>query len=196
MRYNYLIIIALSFFMASCNNAGNPHEGSSNPHSSQAPDTTVHYKQEKHLKNIKQLTNGGDIAEAYFSFDDSMIVFQAKYPRWDAECDQIFYFPFRDGDMIDKTPKMLSEGLGRTTCSYFMPGDTTVLYASTRSGSDKCPPNPEKRTDGKYVWPIYPDFDIYIADLNGYLGWATFPFSDLQGIYEINNNRLFDGEDP
>jgi Tol biopolymer transport system component len=69
--------------------------------------------------------------------------------------------------MMSKKPVLLSEGLGRTTCSYFMPGDTTVLYASTRSGGDECPPEPERRADGKYVWPIYPDFDIYIANLNG-----------------------------
>jgi Tol biopolymer transport system component len=50
-----------------------------------------------------------------------------------------------------------------------MPGDKTVLYASTRSGGDACPPEPERRADGKYVWPIYPDFDIYIADLEGNL---------------------------
>jgi hypothetical protein len=98
-----------------------------------------------------------------------MIVFQAKNPAWEAPCDQIYVFPFSDGDMLNDIPQLISEGLGRTTCSYFMPGNKTVLYASTRSGSDACPPEPERRTDGKYVWPVYPDFDIYIADLEGNL---------------------------
>ncbi|HHL57536.1 MAG TPA: hypothetical protein ENJ14_01185 [Bacteroidetes bacterium] len=130
-------------------------------------DTTILYPQESHLKNMKQLTDGGDNAEAYFSFDNSMIVFQAKNTEWNAPCDQIYYFPFADNDMFDHIPQLISNGLGRTTCSFFMPGDTTVLYASTRSGGDACPPEPKRREDGKYVWPIYADFDIYIADLNG-----------------------------
>ena len=39
---------------------------------------TIHYPQEKHLKNIKQLTFGGDNAEAYWSFDNKKLVFQAS----------------------------------------------------------------------------------------------------------------------
>ncbi|MEE4258367.1 MAG: hypothetical protein V2I62_01285 [Bacteroidales bacterium] len=170
MKYlNHLMILSsfLSFtLLISCDQtAKNGHAHSDA--SAQQADTTIHYPQEKHLSNIKQLTNGGDNAEAYFSFDNKMIVFQAKNPEWDAPCDQIYTFSFSDRDMFDKAPPLISEGLGRTTCSFFMPGDTTVLYASTRSGGDACPPEPEKREDGKYVWPIYPDFDIYVSDLKG-----------------------------
>lgn len=156
-------------WLMSCNNATNPHNGNKTSTSAKKPDSVLHYPQEKHLANIKQLTNKGDNAEAYFSFNDSMIVFQAKVQEWGSQCDQIYYFPFSDGDMMNKMPKLLSNGLGRTTCSFFLPGDTTILYASTRSGGDACPPEPEKRSDGKYVWPVYSDFDIYIADLNGNL---------------------------
>jgi len=134
---------------------------------SQKPDTTTHYPLERHLAHIRQLTKGGDYAEAYFSSDNSMISFQARNPSWNAACDQIYYFPFSDGDMLGHIPQLMSNGLGRTTCSYFMPGDTTILYASTRSGGDACPPEPERRIDGKYLWPVYPDFDIYVADLKG-----------------------------
>ena len=169
MKFNLLIIISLVFFFASCDNATNPHKGGHDSHSDAAPDTTVHYKQEKHFKNVRQLTFGGDNAEAYFKFDNSGFAFQAKNPDWDAPCDQIYYFPLSDGDMKNEIPQLISEGLGRTTCSYFMPGDTSILYASTRSGGDKCPPDPEKRADGKYVWPIYADFDIYVANLKGEL---------------------------
>ena len=131
------------------------------------PDTTIHYATETHLINIRQLTNDGDYAEAYFSFDDSMISFQAKSEGWGAKCDQIYYFSFSDGDMMETIPPIISNGVGRTTCSFFMPGDTSILYASTRSGGDDCPPEPERRADGKYLWPIYPDFDIYVANIKG-----------------------------
>ncbi len=169
-------VISITLFLGSCENSATQHtQNHDTAHGSEHgsggyptnADTTVHYAQEKHLANVKQLTDGGDNAEAYFSFDNSMIVFQAKVPAWGSTCDQIYYFPFADGDMKTQMPKLLSEGLGRTTCSYFMPGDTSVLYASTRSGSSACPPEPEKRADGKYVWPIYPDFDIYVANLKG-----------------------------
>lgn len=164
----FISLILLSSCMGDGHN--HSHDGHSHNHgSSDAPDTTIHYPQEKHLANIKQLTDGGDNAEAYFSFDNSMIVFQAKVPSWGSTCDQIYVFPFSDDNMKTEMPQLVSNGLGRTTCSYFMPGDTTVLYGSTRSGGDECPPEPKRREDGKYVWPIYPDFDIYIADLEGNL---------------------------
>jgi len=148
------------------NNDTNVDESSADHHSGATNVNKIHYKQEKHLKNIKQITFGGDNAEAYWSFDDSKLVSQITNPAWGIECDQIFIID-PNTTYKDKQAKMVSTGKGRTTCSYFMPGDTTILYASTHLGNEACPPKPEKRTDGKYVWPIYPDFDIFVADLNG-----------------------------
>ncbi len=116
---------------------------------------------------MRQLTFGGDNAEAYFSFNDQMISFQATNKSWNNQCDQIYSFRISDGDMKDKIPNRISTGYGRTTCSYFLPGDSLVLYASTHLGNKDCPALPEKRTDGKYLWSIYADFDIFITDLNG-----------------------------
>lgn len=48
-----------------------------------------------------------------------------------------------------------------------MPGDTTIIYASTHLADPACPPVPERSVDGKYVWPIYESFDIFVADLEG-----------------------------
>jgi TolB protein len=129
--------------------------------------TNIHYSKEKHLQNIKQLTFGGDNAEAYFSFDNTRLVFQLKNPNIGIDCDQIYVTDWENDNMEEKLPLMVSTGLGRTTCSYFMPGDTTVIYASTHLGDDNCPKEPEKREDGAYVWPIYSDFDIFVADLKG-----------------------------
>jgi Tol biopolymer transport system component len=122
---------------------------------------------EEHFKHLRQLTFGGDNAEAYWSFDDTYIVFQATNPKWGDECDQIYYFNWQTDDIINGRPFMVSTGSGRTTCSYFLPGDSLIIYASTHMGDEHCPPKPEPRTDGKYVWPIYSDFDIYVTDLKG-----------------------------
>ncbi len=134
------------------------------------PPQKKHYDEEVHLQNVRQLTFGGDNAEAYWSFDDTKLVFQAKNEAWGVECDQIYYLdPYNDAISKAFRPKLLSTGLGRTTCSYFMPGDKSIIYASTHLGGNECPPEPQRRADGKYVWPIYESFDIFTADLEGNL---------------------------
>ena len=129
--------------------------------------STIHYDKEKHLRNVKQLTYEGDNAEAYWSFNDSKLIFQAKNNNWGASCDQIFITDTNNYNMIDTKPNLISTGYGRTTCSYFLPGDTTILYASTHLIDSLCPTQLQRRNDGKYVWPIYDSFDIFISDLNG-----------------------------
>ena len=125
------------------------------------------YPQEKHFKNLRMLTNGGDNAEAYWSFDDSKLIFQANVDAWGTSCDQIFLYDLESHTDITAKPPMLSTGKGRTTCSYFLPGDDRIVYASTHLSDDECPAVPERRADGKYVWPVYSSYDIFIADLDG-----------------------------
>ena len=133
---------------------------------SESADSLI-YAEEKHFKNIKQLTFGGDNAEAYWSFDNKLLVFQSNFKEWDVACDQIFYMDPENDDLRNGRPIMISTGLGRTTCAYFMPGDTTFIYASTHLGGDNCPPEPERIPGGKYVWPVYNTYDIFISDMHG-----------------------------
>ncbi len=112
---------------------------------------------EDHLSNVRQLTFGGQNAEAYWSFDDSMLILQSK--RGDLECDQIFIMDVETGESRQITSE------GRTTCAFFLPGDERVLYASTHAAGPDCPPEPD-RSQG-YVWPLYAGYDIYTADLQG-----------------------------
>lgn len=128
---------------------------------------TLRYEQETHLRNIRQLTFGGDNAEAYWSFDGSRLTFQATRPEWNAPCDQIFFIDALKPVDPKKIPQRISSGYGRTTCSYFLPGDTTILFASTHKALKDCPPAPERSVDGHYVWPVYETFEIYKANLNG-----------------------------
>lgn len=121
--------------------------------------------QESHLSNIRQLTFGGDNAEAYFSFDNSKLSLQISHPKQGIPCDQIYMIDLNQQDKI--VPKRISNGKGRTTCSYFMPGNESILYASTFEAADSCPPPPAPRKDGKYLWPLYNSFDIYVANLQG-----------------------------
>lgn len=120
----------------------------------------------RHLKNIRQLTFGGNNAEAYFSRDSRFVSFQSDNPAWGLECDQIFMMDIEKG-IVDQNlgPDLISTGLGRTTCAFFMPDGEHILYASTHEDSDFCPVVPPK--GDKYLWPIYDAYDIYVADLKG-----------------------------
>lgn len=122
---------------------------------------------ETHFKNIRQLTFGGDNAEAYFSFNGEMLTFQSNYKEWGLECDQIFTFNINNADLKNNKPDLISTGKGRTTCSYFLPGDSLILYASTHLGAEACPPVPEHKHGDPYLWPIYPSYDIFVADMKG-----------------------------
>ena len=138
-----------------------------------APYTLSLHAQEAHLKNIQQLTFGGDNAEAYFSFDGEHLSFQSNNPRWGLQCDQIFNMDIEEaadrGEARDSSyrPHMISTGKGRTTCAYYMPDGEHILYASTHEGGEQCPP--EARREGRYLWSIYPTYDIYVADLHGHI---------------------------
>ena len=165
--YNLASVIFLMSGVWACQQTGTT-ESVETPADSTSVETnrdTLALEGESHLKNIRMLTNGGDNAEAYFSFNDKMAVFQSNNKAWGVGCDQIFYFDIENNNMMAKAPQMVSTGKGRTTCSYFMPGDTTILYGSTHLGGEACPPEPS-REEG-YVWPIYESFDIFVADLKG-----------------------------
>src|SRR5256884_3755171 len=129
--------------------------------------------QEKHLRNIKQLTFGGENAEAYFSSDGKKLIFQST--RDGRECDQIYTMNIDGSDV-----KLVSTGEGRTTCSYFFPGDKRILYSSTHLGAKQCPPRPDFSQG--YVWAVYDTFDIFTAKPDG---------SDLK---QLTNTLGYDAE--
>ncbi len=129
--------------------------------------SAILYPSEKHFKNVRQLTFGGDNAEAYFGWDNQHFVFQRTNAAEGIPCDQIFYGTLnspKGGKFVYKT---VSTGKGRTTCSYLMPDGKHLLYATTHLAADTCPKAPDRRDVKHYVWPIYDTYDIVIADLNG-----------------------------
>lgn len=161
-----LSIIIFSLFVACGKQAKEEKNTTTEETAIEKPADTLIKSGEQHFKNMRMLTDGGDNAEAYWSFDDSKLVFQVTNPEWNLECDQIYYFDWQKDDLINEMPRLVSTGKGRTTCAYFLPGDTSIVYASTHLADTACPPVPE-RIEGKYVWPIYESFDIFTADLEG-----------------------------
>lgn len=128
---------------------------------------TLIYPDEKNFRNIRQLTFGGDNAEAYFSYDGKWLVFQKTNIKEGILCDQIFVgkIPEKAGEKFE--PRMVSTGKGRTTCAFFTSDNKHIVYASTHLGSEECPPVPDRAVMKRYIWPIYESYDIFMADLNG-----------------------------
>ena len=134
-----LVIISLFYFFISCTLQN---------------DTIKKYK----LINTKQLTENGDNGEAYFSSDDSRLIFQSK--RNGDGCDKIYTMTI-DGEDIKPIP----HSDGAYTCSYFSINDEFIFFSSTMQDGVQCPlvykdPNPRK-----YIWPLR-NFDIYRLSQN------------------------------
>ena len=117
----------------------------------------------RHLRNVRQLTFGGQNAEGYFSLDDKQIIFQHQGEG--VPCDQIYTIAVDAPDGKVATPKLVSTGKGRTTCSYIFPGGKRILFSSTHAASAECPPKPDYSKG--YVWPIYDTYRIYTAKPDG-----------------------------
>ncbi|MGI8952426.1 MAG: TolB family protein [Chitinophagaceae bacterium] len=144
---------------------------------------TLLYPDEKHFKNIHQLTFGGDNAEAYWSYDGKYIIFQHKNENEGVMCDQMYIGKLPENLTDSFTYKMISNGKGRCTCGYFLPDGKHVIYASTFLGGDSCPPVPDRKKYGnRYIWPIYKTYDIFLADTSGKI------------IRQLTNTKGYDAE--
>jgi TolB protein len=138
---------------------------------------------EKHLKNLRMLTTTGENAEAYFSFDEKKLIYQSTFGE--LQCDQEFTMNI-DGS----GRKLVSTGMGRTTCGYFLPGDTTIFYASTHLADENCPPPPD-RSHG-YAWELYSTYDIFLANLDGTIikQLTNSPGYDAEGTVSPTGDKI------
>ncbi|QPD06069.1 MAG: hypothetical protein Nkreftii_003843 [Candidatus Nitrospira kreftii] len=127
---------------------------------------------ERHLANIRQLTFGRKNAEAYFSFDGTKLILQSTND-WTKDAQATPLKPAASGlgcyqmyvmDLQSETLRLVSTGVGATTCGYFFPGDRRVLYSSTHAAGPNCPPQPKR--DGAYRWAL-DDYDIYSVRIDG-----------------------------
>ncbi|MEO5946690.1 MAG: hypothetical protein ABIP79_07710 [Chitinophagaceae bacterium] len=170
-------VLSLVVLLASCGNSSKIAD------STTTETDTLKYPEETHLKNIQQLTFGGDNAEAYWSSDGKYLVFQRTEAKYGIPCDQIFIgkVPTKNGEKFNY--KMVSSGKGRTTCAYFTKDGKHIIYASTHLGSEDCPPVPDRAKYGnKYIWPLYSSFDIFMADLDGKI------------VKQLTNSNSYDAE--
>jgi TolB protein len=127
---------------------------------------------EPHLANIRQITNGGENAEAYFSGDGQWITFQSS--RDGRTCDQQ-YVMRRDGSDV----RRVSNGNGKTTCGWFLPGGNRLFFGSSHMHDSLCPPKPDPSKG--YVWPL-DKFDIFTVNRDG------------SGLQRLTNYNVYTAE--
>ena len=181
---SFVVSIVISLSLIGCVN-----EKTDYPVSEQKPvvseeqaEVTI-FEGETHFKNIRQLTFGGENAEAYFSYNADKLIFQSK--RDDLQCDSIFTM-----DVDGSNVTMVSSGKGATTCSFIAPDYKSIIYASTHLGGDKCPPKPDMSKG--YVWALYKSFDIFKADPDGsnLVRLTDTPGYDAEGVYSPKGDRI------
>ncbi len=148
MRRFFLLILMLLV---------NPNAQAAGESQGMAPPTGVEFG-EVHLKNIRQLTFGGQNAEAYFSHDGQELIYQST--RNELNCDAIFRMNI-DG----ANQRLVSSGKGVTTCAFIAPDNHAIIYASTHLAGENCPLKPDYSRG--YVWPLYESYDIFKAGPNG-----------------------------
>lgn len=137
---------------------------------------------ETHLANIRQLTFGGQNAEAYFSLDGRRLIFQST--RDGRTCDQQYTMRIDGSDV-----RRVSNGQGKTTCGYYMDGDRRIFYASTYLADSTCPPMPDMSQG--YVWAL-DDYDIFVAraDGSGATRLTTTPGYDAEGTLSPDGRTI------
>jgi Tol biopolymer transport system component len=139
--------------------------------------------QPSYIGEIRQLTHGGENAEAYWAPDGKRIIFQTT--RQPYKCDQEFIM---NADGSDQ--HLVSTGKGRTTCGYFLPDNKHIIYASTHMAGDACPKDPD-RSKG-YVWGVFPEYDIFLATDDGKIEkrLTETPGYDAEGTINFKSGQI------
>ena len=153
LRHHYAVVALIATTVFSCGRQAIV-TSSGSPASTR---TVAAAAGESHFGTIRQLTYGGENAEAYFSADGRRVIFQST--RDGRTCDQQYVMNV-DGSGL----RRVSDGTGKTTCGYFIERDRRIVYASTHAVDTTCPPRPDPSQG--YVWRLDP-FDLYTADADG-----------------------------
>ena len=133
--------------------------------------------------------------EGYFSPDARRICYQAvpaDYPFY-----QIFVQPFDMAAPRPATPVRISTGRGRTTCSWFSPDGTRLLFASSHldphldatESAARAQAEEDRKTGRRrrYQWDFDPHSDIFVATLEPAAGEGG-------GFVQLTNEPGYDAE--
>lgn len=177
------LLALLTVFTVSCVQKTGPTSKNTDTTSTAASGAPTIFPGEKHLANLRQITFGGQNAEAYFSHDGTELIFQST--RDSLQCDAIFRMN-ADGSNV----RMVSSGKGSTTCSFIAPDSRSIIYASTHLGGDSCPPRPDMSQG--YTWAIHDSYDVFKADPDGsnVVRLTETPGYDAECVYSPRGDKI------
>lgn len=123
-----------------------------------------------------QITEGmAKAGEGYLSSDARHICYQAVPPGYPFY--QIYVQPFDAADPRPAPPRRISPGRGRTTCAWFSPDGSSLLFASSHldprllatEDAARAQAAEDARTGKRrrYQWDFDPHMDLFIAPLGG-----------------------------
>jgi len=137
---------------------------------------------ETHFRSVRQITFGGENAEAYFSHDGKWLTLQST--RDGRGCDQQYVMRIDGSDA-----RRISDGRGKTTCGWYFPGDKRLFFASTTAHDSTCPPRPDPSKG--YVWPL-DRYDIYTVnrDGSGLKRLTNYDVYTAEGILSPDGKRI------
>jgi Tol biopolymer transport system component len=179
--YNTYVLAIILLLVTGCSQKAEQAKKADTP--AATPVMATIFEGEKHLTNVRQLTFGGQNAEAYFSYNADELIFQAMVDTM--QCDQIFRM-----NVDGSNKRMVSTGKGVTTCSFISPDGNSIIYASTHLGGDECPPKPDMSRG--YVWPLYDTYDIFKADSDGsnLVRLTDTPGYDAEAVYSPQGDKI------
>lgn len=178
-----LLLGAMILLLSGCIKKIEDNKSDQSPPDAAQPVMATIFEGEKHLTNIRQLTFGGQNAEAYFSFDASELILQVTSEE--GGCDHIYRMD-SDGSNF----RMVSSGTGVNTCSFIAPDGKSIIYSSTHLAGDDCPPKPDMSRG--YVWPLYDSYDIFKADPDGsnLVRLTSEPGYDAEAVYSAQGDKI------
>lgn len=137
---------------------------------------------ESHLSNLRQLTNGGENAEAYWSADGKWITFQSS--REGRTCDQQYVMKADGSDL-----KRISDGRGKTTCGWFFPDGKRLFFGASTAHDSACPPKPDPSKG--YVWPL-DKYDIFTVNRDGsnFKRLTNYDVYTAEGVLSPNGKSI------
>ena len=133
--------------------------------SSVAPIAQSASSEQTFLSRVRRLTVDGKRAgEGYWSPDGKKLVFQSERDPANPFY-QIFVLDFATGET-----KRISPGVGKTTCAFFRPGSSEIMFGSTHldpKSSQYQKDELDFRASGKqrrYAWDYDAEMDIFAYD--------------------------------
>lgn len=149
--------------------------------------------EDKIIENARQLTfEGVRSGEGYFSASGKKLVYQSENFRKNPFY-QIYLL-----DLVSGENKLVSPGIGKTTCAWIHPDERTILYSSTHLDTNASLKQTEEltaRKSGKarkYSWDYDRNYELFKTDtLTGKTQRITFADGyDAEGSYSPSGNKI------